>query len=283
MDLLEKVMKIGLIAGGGSFPLKFADAARKKEKQVFAVAYHGAADPNIEQRVHRVQWLHVGELERLIRFFTDNDVRETVIMGGVDKRVMFSDFRPDETALSLIAGLTETHDDALLRRFADVLEENNIAVRASTFLLPELLAADGCWTINSPDAAQQADIAIGWKAAKAIGRLDIGQCVVVEKGSVLAVEAIDGTDATIKRGGRLGGGRAVLVKVSKPDQDMRFDVPSIGPDTIQVMQASGVKVLAMETGKTVVFDQETMTAMADEFNIAIVGLREESCQRFASG
>ena len=275
-------MKIGLIAGGGSFPLEFADAARRSGRQVFAVAYHGAADPDIGQRVQAVEWLHVGEIERLIRFFEENGVRETVIMGGVDKRVMFSDFRPDATALSLIAGLTETHDDALLRRFADVLEKNGIMVRASTFLLPELLAPDGCWTNTSPDAAQQSDIAIGWKAAKAIGRLDIGQCVVVEKGSVLAVEAIDGTDATIKRGGRLGGGQAVLVKVCKPHQDMRFDVPSVGPSTIDHMRASGVRVLAVEAGKTVVFDREKMIAAANDVNIAIVGLSEEQCRNFAS-
>ena len=196
-------MKIGLIAGGGSFPLEFADAARRNGKQVFAVAYNGAADPDIGQRVHAVEWLYIGEIEKLIRFFAGNGIRETVIMGGVDKRVMFSDFKPDATALSLIAGLTETHDDALLRRFADVLEENGIKVRASTFLLPELLAPGGCWTKTVPNAAQQSDIGVGWKAAKAVGCLDIGQCVIVEKGSVLAVEAIDGTDATIKRGGRL--------------------------------------------------------------------------------
>ncbi len=275
-------MKIGLIAGGGSFPLEFADAARKNGKQVFTVAYHGAADPDIGHRVHAVEWLYVGEIEKLIRFFKENDVRETVMMGGVDKRVMFSDFRPDETALTLIAGLTETHDDALLRGFAAVLEENHIAVRASTFLLPELLAPEGCWTKTAPDEAQQSDIAIGWKTAKAIGDLDIGQCVVVEKGSVLAVEAIDGTDATIKRGGGLGGGQAVLVKVSKPNQDMRFDVPSVGPATIQTMHEAGVRVLAMETGKTVVFDREKMIAMSNDYNIAIVGLSEEQCQSFAS-
>ena len=275
-------MKIGLIAGGGSFPLEFADAARKNGRQVFAVAYHGAADPGIGQRVHAVEWLHVGEIEKLIRFFVENGIRETVIMGGVDKRVMFSDFRPDATALSLIAGLTETHDDALLRGFAEVLEVNGIMVRASTFLMPELLAPDGCWTKAVPDTAQQSDIAIGWKAAKTLGRLDIGQCVVVEKGSVLAVEAIDGTDATIERGGRLGGGQAVLVKVCKPHQDMRFDIPSIGPATIANMKTAGVRVLAVETGKTVVFDRQKMVAMADDFNIAIIGLSEEQCRNFAS-
>jgi len=268
-------MKIGLIAGGGSFPLKFADAARINGKQVYAVAYHGAADPDIDNRVHCTQWLYLGEIEKLVAFFKENGVGETVIMGGVDKQVMFSDFKPDETALSLIASLAETHDDLLLRRFAEVLEENNIVVRSSTFLLPDLLATDGCWTKTKPDAAQQTDISIGWKTAKAIGRLDIGQCVIVEKGSVLAVEAIDGTDATIIRGGGLGGGQAVLVKVSKPNQDLRFDVPAIGPDTIQTMRTAGVKVLVVETGKTIVFEKETMIAMADDAGISIVARGEE--------
>ena len=268
-------MKIGLIAGGGSFPVKFAAAAEKNGRQVYAAAYHGAADPEIGRRAQAVEWLYLGEIEKMIRFFQGHGVTETVIMGGVDKRAMFSDIRPDATALSLIAGLTETHDDALLRRFAECLEDNGIAVRSSVFLMPELLAPVGCWTRTQPDAAQQKDIDIGWKAAKAIGRLDIGQCVVVEKGTVLAVEAIDGTDATINRGGRLGGGRAVLVKVSKPHQDMRFDIPSVGPDTIQTMASAGVRVLTVEAGKTVAFDRQEMIDLADGADIAIVALSGE--------
>lgn len=268
-------MKIGLIAGGGDFPVKFAEAAEKSGRQVYAVAYHDAADPGIGRRVHAVEWFYLGEIEKLIRFFNTNGVKEAVIMGGVNKRVMFSDIRPDATALSLIAGLTETHDDALLRRFADCLEQHDIAVRSSTFLLPELLAPDGCWTETVPDPAQRKDITIGWKIAKAIGRLDIGQCVVVEKGTILAVEAIDGSDATITRGGRLGGGQAVVVKVSKPHQDMRFDIPAVGPDTIQTMREAGVRVLAVETGRTVVFDREIMIARADEAGMSIVALSEE--------
>jgi hypothetical protein len=268
-------MKIGLIAGGGDFPLQFAEAAGKSGNQVYAVAYHGAAAPEIADRVNAVRWLYLGELEKLIRFFHDNGVREAVIMGGVNKRAMFSDFRPDAAALALIAGLTDTHDDALLRRFAAFLEENGIAVRSSTCLLPELLAPDGCWTKAEPDPDQRRDIAIGWKAAKAVGLLDIGQCVVVEKGTVLAVEAIDGTDATIARGGRLGGGRAVVVKVCKPQQDTRFDIPAVGPATIDAMRAAGVSALAVETGKTVAFDREKMIAMADASAMSIVALREE--------
>lgn len=278
----NKKMKIGLIAGGGSFPLEFARAAGKKGKKVYAAAYHGAADPDLDDSVYSIKWLYLGEIEKLVRFFNENGVRETVIMGGVNKRIMFSDIKPDATALALIAGLTETHDDTLLRRFADCLEQRGIMVRSSTFLLPELLAPDGCWTKAKPDAAQQVDIAIGWKAAKAIGRLDIGQCVVVEKGTVLAVEAIDGSDATIVRGGRLGGGQAVVVKVSKPHQDMRFDVPAVGPATVQTMRDAGVKVLAIETGKTVVFDREKMVAMADEAVIVIVAFREGKWANCAS-
>jgi DUF1009 family protein len=268
-------MKIGMIAGGGDFPLKFAEAAEKAGNQVYVVAYHGAADPKIDSRVHAVEWLYLGEMEKLIRFFHANGVKEAVIMGGVNKRAMFSDIRPDATALALIASLTETHDDALLRCFAAFLEQQDIAVRSSTFLLPELLAPDGCWTKNVPDRDQQRDIAIGWKVAKAIGRLDIDQCVVVEKGTVLAVEAIDGTDATITRGGRLGGGQAVVVKVCKPQQDTRFDIPAVGPDTIQTMRSAAVRVLAVETGRTVVFDREKMIAMADEAAMSIVAFREE--------
>lgn len=267
-------MNIGLIAGGGRFPLLFADAARAAGYTVYAVAYHNAADPEIENRVDRVAWLHLGEINRLIAFFSRHGVTETVIMGGIQKTVMFADIRPDERALAMIAGLTETHDDQLLRRFAAELEKESIQVRASTFLLPELLAAEGVWTARQPDEAQARDITIGWKTAKAIGDLDVGQCVVVEKGSVLALEGIDGTDETIRRGGRLGGGNAVVVKVCKPQQDLRFDVPAVGVQTIDIMRQAGARTLAIEAGRTVVFDKRAMVEQADQAGISIVARRE---------
>lgn len=267
-------MNIGVIAGGGHFPLLFARAAKAAGHRVYAVAYTGQADPAIESAVDAVAWLNVGQVERLFEFFARHRVSDTVIMGWVRKTVMFSDIQPDATALAFIAGLTETHDDLLLRSFAALLEKNGICVRASTFLLPHILAADGCWTKKRPADGQWADVALGWRIAKEIGRLDVGQCVVVQKGTVLAVEAIEGTDAAIARGGSLGGGDAVVVKVCKPNQDLRFDIPAVGVDTVRSMQGAGATVLALEAGRSVVFDRQEMVDLADAGGISIVALTD---------
>ncbi|MDY6905221.1 MAG: UDP-2,3-diacylglucosamine diphosphatase LpxI [Thermodesulfobacteriota bacterium] len=268
-------MKIGLIAGSGDFPLMFARRAAEKGYQVYAVAYKNAADAALEADVHTIEWCHVGELERLLAFFAANDIRETVIMGGVTKTVNLSDIKVDKTAISMISGLTETHDDALLRCFADFLETRGITVRASTFLLPEILARHGCWTKRPPTPAEEKDIVLGWRIAKAVGRLDVGQCVVVEAGTILAVEAIDGTDATIQRGGKLSAGNAAVVKVCKPQQDMRFDIPAVGLTTIESMRAANIPVLAVEADRAVVFDRAEMVAVADRYNMCIVALKDQ--------
>ena len=263
-------LKIGLIAGSGNFPRLFAEAARDKGYEVYAVAYVQAAEPDLEKYVKAVKWLHLGEIESLLKFFSKFDINQTVIMGGVKKTRMFSDIKPDAKALALIGSLAETHDDLLLRGFANLLEENGLIVRDSTFLLPDILATEGCWTVNRPGTELASDIALGWKVAKEIGRLDIGQCVVVESGTILAVEAIDGTDATIARGASLGGGQAVVVKVCKPDQDRRFDIPAVGVDTICTMRQSGARTLIIEAGQAVVFDRVEMIALANESGISIV-------------
>ncbi|MDY6832901.1 MAG: UDP-2,3-diacylglucosamine diphosphatase LpxI [Thermodesulfobacteriota bacterium] len=268
-------MNIGLIAGGGRFPLLFARAAKTAGHGVYAVAYTGQADPAIQDAVDAAAWLNVGQVERLLEFFSRHQVTDAVIMGWVRKTVMFSDFQPDDTALAFIAGLTETHDDLLLRSFAGLLEENGLRVRASTFLLPHILAGEGCWTKAKPTAGQWSDISLGWRIAKEIGRLDVGQCVVVQKGSVLAVEAIEGTDAAIARGGGLGGGDAVVVKVCKPNQDLRFDMPAVGMETVRTMQSAGATVLAVEAGRSVVFDKPEMIKFADANNMSVVALTDK--------
>ncbi len=271
-------MKIGLIAGNGQFPLFFSKAARARGLSVFAAAYRREADPALAGLVEAIEWVHLGQVNRLLRFFKRHQVREAVMLGGITKTRMFADVRPDLKALALVARAGNTHDDGMLRAFADLLDREGVAVRASTFLLPELLAPAGCWTRRRPSAAEMRDIELGWRLAKAIGRLDIGQCVVVGGGSVLAVEAIDGTDATIERGGRLGRGNAVLVKVSKPGQDMRFDLPAIGVETIRAMHAAGIRALALEAGRAVAFDREEMTALADRAGIAVMALSADGME-----
>lgn len=240
--------------------------------KVYAVAHVGETDPGLESLVEATKWIKIGQVKKLITFLRENDVRDTVMAGGIAKTKMFSGVRPDLMALKIVATMDHTQDDGLLRAFADELEKEGITVRASTFLVPELLAPEGCWTRRKPNKSEKADVRFGWRIAKEIGGLDIGQSVVVRDGSVMAVEAIDGTDATIRRGGKLGTEKTVVVKASKPNQDMRFDVPAVGIKTIKTMSIVGASVLAVEAGKTVVFDKEEMVALADEKGISIVGI-----------
>ena len=267
--------RIGLIAGGGQFPLLFARAAAEKGYQVVAAAHHGETDPQLAQEVYDLAWFHLGQLGRLIRYFKGHGVEQTVMMGTIRKTRLFTDLRPDIKAISILARMRHTHDDTVLRAFARALESEGIQVRSSTFLVPELLAPTGCWTRRRPSRSEMADVRLGHELAAAIGRLDIGQCVVIEGGTVLAVEAIDGTDATIRRGGALGSGHAVVVKVCKPNQDHRFDMPAVGCDTVAVMHAAGVRVLAVEAGQALAFDRRAMVTLADQHAIAILGMTPE--------
>ncbi len=267
---------IGLIAGSGQFPVIFARAARREGYRVYALGHINETDASLSEHVHQMEWVHLGQIKRVIRFFRQHDVSEAVMMGGIRKTRIFRDVRPDLKAISIIAGMRYTHDDNILRAFAAALEAEGIAIKASTFLLPELLATEGCWTRRSPSRSEIADIEAGWRLAKAIGRLDIGQCVVIGGGSVLAVEAIDGTDATLLRGGKLGNGQAVAVKTCKPNQDFRFDVPAVGIETVNTMKAAGIRVLVIEAGKTVVFDREKMIAAADDAGLTIVAMKADN-------
>jgi hypothetical protein len=264
--------RIGLIAGSGQFPILFARSAARQGYKIFAAAYASEADPALAEHVDVLEWMYLGQIRRLIRFFQHHHVQEAVMVGAIQKTRMFSDIRPDMRAVMLIATLRSTHDDAVLRGFAGLLEKKGIQIRPSTFLMPDLLAPPGCWTKRKPTRSEKEDIELGLTIAREIGKLDIGQCVVMGGGSVLAVEAIDGTDATILRGGRLGNGNAVAVKICKPNQDTRFDIPAIGRTTVEIMNQAGVRCLAVEAGKSVVFDRSEMVEKADTFGISIIGI-----------
>ena len=267
-------MRIGLIAGSGQFPIIFSRAAKSKGFAVYAAAYLNETDPVLKEHVKAIEWMHIGQIKRLIMFFKKNNISKAVMMGAIKKTKMFSDVRPDMKAITLIAKMRHTHDNRILSGFAEVLEKEGIKIQASTFLLPDLLAQEGCWTKRKPTRSEKADIRLGWNLAKEIGRLDIGQCVVVGGGSVLAVEAIDGTDATIKRGGKLARGIAVVVKVCKPNQDIRFDVPAVGVQTIKTMHEAGAGALTIEAGKAIVFDRQEMIDIANKHGISIVALAD---------
>lgn len=271
--------RIGIIAGNGQFPLLFCKAAKDKGYSVFVAAILNEADELIESLADGVLWFHLGQVKKLLTFFREHDVKDTVLVGGIKKTRIFSDIKPDLKAVMLLASLKHTHDDGLLGACASFLEKEGITVRSSTFLLPGILSEKGCWTKKNPNKGHMADIRLGFRLAKEIGRLDIGQCLVVGGGSVLAVEAVDGTDATIRRGGSLSKGDAVVVKVSKPNQDMRFDVPAVGLTTLETMLEVGVKVLVVEAGKSVVFDKKNMVDFADDHGMIILALDDADQDR----
>jgi len=264
---------IGLIAGNGRFPLLFAENARRLGYRVSAVALTGETDPSLEGAVDRLHWIALGQLGRLIKAFKKDGVRQAVMVGGVKKTHLFSGIRPDLRSLALLRRVTVPKDDMLLRAIAAELESEGIAIRESTFGLTGLLVEEGKLTRRAPTRKEWRDIEFGWEMAKTVGALDIGQCVVVKERVVVAVEAVEGTDQAIRRGGKLAHGGAVVVKRFKPQQDRRFDLPAVGPITIEVMAESGAAVLAIEAGRALLLDRAVAIAAADEAGIAIVGIK----------
>jgi len=267
--------KIGLIAGKGQFPLLFARSARRQGLEVVAVAHQGETDPALEGMVHQCQWIFVGQLGKLIRAFQTAGVSRAVMAGGLSRGRLFRDFRPDLKALNLVRRVGAGRDDRLLRGVAAELEKAGITIISPLLYLEDLLAPAGSLSRGRPSSEELRDIAFGFKIAQALGRLDLGQCVVVRGQVVTALEAIEGTDETIRRGGRLAGPGAVVVKVCKPGQDLRFDLPSVGVGTIETMREVDAKVLAVEAGKTLMFDREEMVALADKAGIAVWGVAPE--------
>ncbi len=268
--MLKKDETLGLIAGGGAFPLQVAEAAVTQGHRVVAIAHHGETDPALEERVDRIVWVNLGQLGKLIRSLKESGARKAVMAGTITKRRMFGRVRPDLKGLSLMSKIAVFHDDGILRRLADELQKEGIEIISSTVCVPDLLARSGCLTSRKPTKGEQEDIQFGWDIAKVLGRLDIGQCVVVRRKTVLAVEAIEGTDETILRGGRLAQEKAVVIKVSKPEQDLRFDVPAVGLKTLETMATVKASVLVIEAGKTLMFDKSAMIEYANTNRIAIL-------------
>jgi hypothetical protein len=265
---------IGLIAGGGQFPLLFAQAACKQGRRVVAICHHNETLAELEQQADISCWVKLGQLGKIIRFFHEQGVHETVFCGTITKTRMFRDVLPDFKGLTLWNKIDKRLDDAILRAVAGALEEEGITVLASTCYLDHLFFPKGILGKKKPSKEQQADIRFGWRIARGIGQLDIGQCVVVREGAVLAVEAIEGTDEAIRRGGELSGSGAVVVKMRKPGQDFRFDLPATGTKTIETLASVKGSVLAVEAGQSLLFDREAMIAAANKAGIVVVGVEE---------
>ena len=273
---LTPLTSIGLIAGGGQFPLLFTEAAQKRERRVVAICHQHETEAELEQQADVACWVKLGQLGKIIRFFHEQGVRETVFCGTITKTRMFRDVLPDLKGLSLWNKIDKRLDDAILRAVAGALEEEGIKVLASTCYLDHLFFPKGVLGKKKPGKEQRADICFGWRIAREIGRLDIGQCVVVREGAVLAVEAIEGTDAAIRRGGELSGSGAVVIKMKKPGQDFRFDLPATGIKTIETLASVKGSVLAVEAGQSLLFDQEAMITAADQAGIVVVGVEENA-------
>ncbi|WP_447979694.1 LpxI family protein [Candidatus Nitrospira bockiana] len=269
---VQSARKIGLIAGNGRFPIIFAQNARRLGYSVSAVAHVGETAPELAEHVERIHWIKIGQFNKLIKALKADGVRQAVMLGGIKKTHVFTTVRPDFRALAVASRLRELKDDAILREVAAELEREGIEICESTFGLSGILVEEGAITKRRPGKKEWDDVRFGWHMAAEIGRLDIGQCVVVKDKVVVAVEAVEGTDEAIRRGGTLAQAGAVVVKRSKPQQDLRFDLPAIGPRTVETMEAVHAAVLAVEAGRTVLLDREETIRRADQAKIAIVGI-----------
>ncbi len=277
--------KLGLIAGNGRFPFLLLDAARAHGLTVIVAAIREETSPEMNDRAAsdphiRVHWLSLGELSKLIDTFHAEGVTRAVMAGQVRHKQIFSSIRPDWRLAKLLLSLRTRSTDMLLGAVAKVLGDEGIELISSTAYLEPLLASRGTLTARTPNAEELHDIEYGLTVARGLAAYDLGQTVVIAAGACVAVEAMEGTDATIARAGELfrslGSGNATLsraltvVKVAKPNQDMRFDVPVVGAPTLHAMQAAGATCLCVEAGRTLLFDRQTMIALANQAGIALI-------------
>ena len=262
--------QIGLIAGEGRLPFLVAQEAKEMGFEVVAVAIEEETSPQLSQEVDRLYWIHIGELGKLIKALRGEGIRQAVMVGKIQKRHLFSQVKPDLRAALLYMRLREKNDNAILEGICDDLKREGIEVLECTHLVSRLFVPPGVLTTRAPSQWEWTDIEFGKRMARAIAGIDIGQTVVVKNRAVLAVEAIEGTNAAIRRGAEWGGEGAVVVKVAKPQQDLRFDVPVVGKDTVEVMREVKASVLALDAGKVIVVDREEMLAVAEEAKISIV-------------
>jgi len=267
--------RYAIIAGNGSFPFLVLEAARDQGIQPLVVAIKEEASPELAQKAAEIHWLSLGEVSKLLELLSAERVEKVVLAGQVKHAQLFSSIKPDGLVKRALGSLQWRNTDALIGAFVKMLEGRGMQVVDSTLFLKPLLAKPGTLTRRALDAGEQADVAYGREIAKKIAGLDIGQTIVVADRACVAVEAMEGTDAAIDRAATLSNGRRlVVVKVSKPDQDMRFDVPVVGPRTIQVMQRSNATALALDAGRTLLFERPRLIAEADAAGIAIVGIKD---------
>ncbi|MFN2414102.1 MAG: LpxI family protein [Pyrinomonadaceae bacterium] len=263
-------MRYGLIAGNGKFPFLVVEGARRAGVELAVAAIREETDPAIEQVADRVAWVGIGQLGRMIRFFKREGVEKAIMAGQVKHVQIFSGALPDVRMLKVLVSLPRRNTDALIGGVAAELAREGIELIDSTHFLKDQLPREGVLSKRSPSAAERGDIEYGLGVAREIARLDLGQTIVVRARACVAVEAMEGTDETVRRAGRLARGRLTVVKVAKPNQDMRFDVPVVGVPTVETMAEAGATCLCLTAGKTLIFDREEMLRLADRHRIAVV-------------
>jgi DUF1009 family protein len=261
---------LGIIAGNGVYPRLLADSARKAgAKKIIAAAFTDETDPVLTQHVDLIEWMRVGQLSQLLNFFRDQNIHHAIMAGQIAPKNLF-DLRPDWKALLLLAKLKQRNAESIFAAIADELGKIHVDLLSATTFLEDSLARPGLIAGPTLSRREEEDVELGWKIAKEIARLNTGQTVIVKNGTIVAVEALEGTNEAIKRGGALARKDAVMVKVAKPNQDIRFDVPVIGVETIRVASDVKLRVVAIESGKTLLLERDAIVDLAECANISIV-------------
>jgi len=267
---VAKLDTLGIIAGNGVYPRLLADAARKAGvRKIIAAAFTGETDPVLAKHVDLIEWMRVGQLNRLLKFFNLNKVHHAIMAGQIAPKNLF-DLRPDWKALLLLGKLKERNAESIFAAIADELTRIDVELLPATTFLEDSLATAGLIAGTKLSRQEEEDVDLGWNIAKEIARLDIGQTVIVKNGTVVAVEAFEGTNEAIRRGGALAREGAVMVKVAKPNQDMRFDAPVIGVETIRVAAEAKLRVIAVEAGKTLLLERKAIADLAAQSKLSII-------------
>lgn len=269
---------IGIIAGNGKLPLMVADGIRRAGHRVIAVGHIGITSKDIQDSVDGLWWVHIGELGKIIEILKQEQTTGALLAGAVAKTNFFSRthffprVKPDERAIQVLSRLGNRKDDVLLRAIADEVESEGIRVLSPVPFLQESMAPRGCWTERKPNEREIKDISFGWEVSKEIASLDVGQTIVLKDQMVLAIEGLEGTDATIRRGAKLGRGDVMVIKVCKPKQDLRLDLPVIGLSTIRTLVKSRASSLVVEAEKTIVVDKPSVIREANRYHLCLLGM-----------
>jgi len=267
---------LGIIAGNGVYPRLLADGARRAGvKTILAAAFTGETDRTLEQHVEVVEWMRVGQLGRLLKFFRSHGIHHAIMAGQIAPENLF-DLRPDLKALMLLGKLKERNAESIFAAIADELTKVDVNLLPATTFLEDSLAQAGVIAGPRLSPRQEQDVEIGWDIAKEIARRDIGQTIVIKNGTIVAVEALEGTNETIKRAGTLAGEGAVMIKVSKPNQDIRFDVPVIGVETVRIAVEVKLRVIAVEAGKTLLLERDSVVDLAGRSKISLVARNQNA-------